>query len=123
MSADTAFSIHIATVLADPTFLTNHPALEPLWAASLAALRVKLHKAPATKHTLPSNPGTYIILPTMLPLPAHHGLPLGQIFNPSMTVADFKIALDLMDFTTIPAWLDHPLVDMWFSHFSGPTHV
>jgi hypothetical protein len=57
----------------------------------------------------------------MLPLPAHHGLPLGQIFNPSVTVADFKIALDLMDFTTIPAWLDHPLVDMWFSHFSGPT--
>jgi hypothetical protein len=98
----------------------THPAVKPLWAASLPNLQVKLDKTPVTKHTSPSNPGACVILPTMLPSPAHHRPPLGQIFNPSMTLADFKTALNLMNFTTIPAWLDHPMADMWFNHFSGP---
>jgi hypothetical protein len=36
-----------------------------------------------------------------------------------MRLDDFETALGVMDFPITPAWLDHPVVAMWFTHFSS----
>jgi hypothetical protein len=55
-----------------------HPALAHLWAAN-CTLQLKLVTARATvNHMISPNPGQpALLLPTMLPLPPHHRLPIG----------------------------------------------
>ena len=55
----------------------------------------------------------------MLPLPRHHGLPLGQIFATDITLVALKTALAAMGLSTIPPWLDHPVVGAWLNHFAN----
>jgi hypothetical protein len=57
----------------------------------------------------------------MLPLPPHHGLPIGQIFAPNIQLAAFTVALTAMGVSTIPPWLDHPLVEAWFALSASPS--
>jgi len=121
MSGSQAFQLAMAsadTIAAD--FDQRHPALAHIWAANCTALQTKLAAAGANvDHELLPDPGKpALVLPAMLPLPRHHGLPLGQIFAPDITLVALKTALAAMGLTTIPTWLDHPVVDAWLTHFA-----
>jgi hypothetical protein len=86
------------------------------------APQLKLVTAGATiNHVISPDPGQpALVLPTMLPFPPHHGLPIGQIFAPDVQLAAFKVALTAMlGLSMIPLWLDHPLVKAWFALLGG----
>jgi hypothetical protein len=97
----------------------RHPALAHLWAANCADLQSKLVAVGATvDHTalLPLPGEAALVLSAVLPLPPHHGLPLGQIFAHNINLVDFKSALSATGLWTIPPWLDHPVFAAWLAH-------
>jgi hypothetical protein len=77
-------------------------------AINLAAILAKLAASPTQEHHTPT-----IDIPTMLPLPEHHGLPVGQFFRADITLPQLKRSLPLMGLPDVPPWLDHPLVTTW----------
>jgi hypothetical protein len=100
----------------------QHPDMAPFWAATIAALLAKLpHASECTLPTTSPDARPALVLPTLLPLPARHGLPIGQLFADAIHIPQFKQALVAMGLSTIPAWIDHPIVATWFASFSGPT--
>ena len=126
MSGTAAFQLAMTSSAKIPADLDqHHPALAHLWAANCTDLQIKLVAAGATiDHEFLPDPGDpALILPAMLPLPPHHGLPVGQIFAPEITLADLKRALSAMGFSTIPSWLDHPVVAAWLAHYARPAAV
>jgi hypothetical protein len=124
MSGATAFRPVISQSLVAPDLRQTHPSLEPLCAATLHALRDRLSHLQPEEYSLPAEPNDQapaLLLPTMLPLPPHHGLPIGQFFGADISVPALKTALTAMGLPTIPSWLDHPIVAAWFDLFSTPT--
>jgi hypothetical protein len=118
MSGSTAFGLSLTSTSAIPTdFAQSHPALAHLWAANCTAMQLQLAAAGATVgHVISPDPNQpALVLPAMLPLPPHHGLPIGQIFAPDIQLASLKLALSAMGLSTIPPWLDHPIVAAWFA--------
>jgi hypothetical protein len=124
MSGTSAFALALISTSSIPAdFDQLHPALAHLWAANCTALQLKLVTAGATiNHVISPDPGhPALVLPTMLPLPPHHGLPIGQIFAPNIQLAAFTVALTAMGVSTIPPWLDRPLVEAWFALSASPS--
>ncbi len=124
MSGTSAFGLSLVSTSSIPAdFAQLHPALAHIWAANCPALQLKLAAASATiDHVISPDPGhPALVLPTMLPLPPHHGLPIGQIFAPTIQLAAFKTALAAMGLSTIPPWLDHPIVEAWFALSASPS--
>jgi hypothetical protein len=109
MDGGAAFGIHAVAVPGQ----TFNPALSPFFDPTLEGILEKLAASPAGEHHPPTVQAPTLLVPTMLPLPAHHGLPVGQVFSTTISVPALKGALKAMGLVDTLAWLDHPIVTTW----------
>jgi hypothetical protein len=109
MNGAAAFGIHAVAVPGQ----TFGPALSAIFDPTLEGMLEKLAASPAGEHHPPTVQAPTLLVPTMLPLPAHHGLPIGQVFSTAISVPALKGALTAMGLVDTPAWLDHPIVTTW----------
>jgi hypothetical protein len=104
MHGQAAFQLAISQADIPVALPQHHPDLANFHATTVADLQAKLpHAAECTLPLDPIATRPALLLPTMLPLPAHHGLPIVQFFAHNIDVPILKHTLLAMG---LPAY--HP---------------